>query len=623
MYSNKADIWSLGCILFEMATDKRAFSSDFAVFQYSISPAPLNGDGQETSNDLLEGFKIMDLLAVDPKQRPSARQLRTSCQILRYIERHNRQHPQAPIQNADGSALLAAASNSDLVALDCIIQDAELTCPSWWKEVSSQSMSAAVSNRNKEVVHRLLEAGVDGAFALFCAARLGDQSETRYLIDSQIRGASERHDRIRNALKYAIEFREAWTVKRIIRGVDYLRSADFTDLYKAIESGSNDRTSTCAIAEFFCLLSMTRVQSGESLFTGRIRYPRLIEKIENIPRPTFGDLVRFPISKPLENISHPTFANILDGNCWFTVSSNTRLDDLELDLQSYANSKNPIILCVAISQDGMYLGTRSWTSVCIFETELCGTLKMLSTPTSLYWEHSDRSHIPPLCFLADSQDYFLSGWGASIYRGHRRSISILDVKFDHNYFGCHNNGVVTSLAVSRTGNILISASSNHTVRIWNVQSEELLHEFSSVPGANISLSPDGHWMTIGSSDWDYISIWDIQHSRIHKRHANFRTAAFSPTGLLVLSDRVSPDQEGTVCTYSQSQDGLFDISKWGEGITAASVHLSFTCDGMWLVCGRRGRIEFRNLRTGALKYAVYAPKHDNQDEICTQTRKWN
>src|SRR5271170_3594529 len=33
-YTNKVDIWALGCILYELATRKRAFKNDWEVFQY-------------------------------------------------------------------------------------------------------------------------------------------------------------------------------------------------------------------------------------------------------------------------------------------------------------------------------------------------------------------------------------------------------------------------------------------------------------------------------------------------------------------------------------------------------------------------------------------------------------
>src|SRR5438105_8415469 len=35
-YNNKADIWALGCIIYEVFTGARAFSSDLAVFTYKF-----------------------------------------------------------------------------------------------------------------------------------------------------------------------------------------------------------------------------------------------------------------------------------------------------------------------------------------------------------------------------------------------------------------------------------------------------------------------------------------------------------------------------------------------------------------------------------------------------------
>jgi serine/threonine protein kinase len=36
MFNNKVDIWSIGCILFELAVGKRAFDSDFAVLEHKL-----------------------------------------------------------------------------------------------------------------------------------------------------------------------------------------------------------------------------------------------------------------------------------------------------------------------------------------------------------------------------------------------------------------------------------------------------------------------------------------------------------------------------------------------------------------------------------------------------------
>ena len=77
-FNNKVDIWALGCIIFEIVFRKKAFSSDFAVYQY----AGTNGecfkipDTTAMSIDLtLVSEVIKDLLAIDPSDRPSAQAL--------------------------------------------------------------------------------------------------------------------------------------------------------------------------------------------------------------------------------------------------------------------------------------------------------------------------------------------------------------------------------------------------------------------------------------------------------------------------------------------------------------------------------------------------------------------
>jgi tetratricopeptide (TPR) repeat protein len=77
-YNNKVDIWALGCILFEMASGSKAFSSDMAVQQFSVSDAPSLAI-QITSFDNSESYMrdiIAHTLQISSWKRPTARQLR-------------------------------------------------------------------------------------------------------------------------------------------------------------------------------------------------------------------------------------------------------------------------------------------------------------------------------------------------------------------------------------------------------------------------------------------------------------------------------------------------------------------------------------------------------------------
>jgi len=72
-YNNKLDLWSLGCILFEMITDHSAFSGDYAVLQYTQSKIRHNLSLNSNTEWLLRFFCIHNLLEIDPVLRPSAK----------------------------------------------------------------------------------------------------------------------------------------------------------------------------------------------------------------------------------------------------------------------------------------------------------------------------------------------------------------------------------------------------------------------------------------------------------------------------------------------------------------------------------------------------------------------
>jgi serine/threonine protein kinase len=77
-YTNKVDIWSMGCILFELAVGQKAFSDDIAVYRYG-------GSGEEFIVVLDETFDeisksritdtVVSSLQIKPSLRPSASDL--------------------------------------------------------------------------------------------------------------------------------------------------------------------------------------------------------------------------------------------------------------------------------------------------------------------------------------------------------------------------------------------------------------------------------------------------------------------------------------------------------------------------------------------------------------------
>ena len=74
-FSNKVDIWSLGCILYELAVGKKAFNGDYAVFYHKINGTKLEVNLDESFNE--DGRRcitetIDQMLEIEGSSRPSA-----------------------------------------------------------------------------------------------------------------------------------------------------------------------------------------------------------------------------------------------------------------------------------------------------------------------------------------------------------------------------------------------------------------------------------------------------------------------------------------------------------------------------------------------------------------------
>jgi len=83
-YNNKVDIWALGCILYEIVTLRKAFSTDNAVYEYSMQQA-LDEERVRLPLDLsvykdewfekVIGDLLHTMLEIDSSMRPSAADL--------------------------------------------------------------------------------------------------------------------------------------------------------------------------------------------------------------------------------------------------------------------------------------------------------------------------------------------------------------------------------------------------------------------------------------------------------------------------------------------------------------------------------------------------------------------
>jgi WD40 repeat protein len=99
---------------------------------------------------------------------------------------------------------------------------------------------------------------------------------------------------------------------------------------------------------------------------------------------------------------------------------------------------------------------------------------------------------------------------------------------------------VHSAPISRDGRFLASASSDQTVKFWEIESGRELKSFSGHTGDvnTVAISPDGQLLASGSDD-KTVRIWEVSAGRELYNlagHTGFvQGVAFSPDGKLLAS----------------------------------------------------------------------------------------
>lgn len=198
VYNNKADLWSLGCIIYEVITGEKAFFDDTAVFQYAsyhALPIEFTRKRGPTSNyGLVMVYFVPELLAVNPHMRPSAQIMRQFIKISEFLISCNFQPSQ--ILRKDELFLIAlyhaiTAKRADIISL-LIDLNIDITVP---HENGLTTLEIASQSGDIQLSKLLIKAGANGSPLLVQAAMEGELGIINTLLSAGVNIHAKAGDR--------------------------------------------------------------------------------------------------------------------------------------------------------------------------------------------------------------------------------------------------------------------------------------------------------------------------------------------------------------------------------------------------------------------------------------------
>ncbi len=95
---------------------------------------------------------------------------------------------------------------------------------------------------------------------------------------------------------------------------------------------------------------------------------------------------------------------------------------------------------------------------------------------------------------------------------------------------------VNTLALSPNNQTLISGSTDSTIKLWNLHTEELLYTLTghSTAVLSVAITPDGQTLASSSRD-GIIKLWNLQTGEVLQTLSGGSPVAFSPDGKILVS----------------------------------------------------------------------------------------
>jgi serine/threonine protein kinase len=99
VYTNKVDIWALGCILYELACGRKAFSGDWTTLAYALDPNRRSlpfSTAFPTSVQKTIHSSFVPMLYLDPLKRPRVSSVNSAFQLMRDEDRQDELFDRTP-----------------------------------------------------------------------------------------------------------------------------------------------------------------------------------------------------------------------------------------------------------------------------------------------------------------------------------------------------------------------------------------------------------------------------------------------------------------------------------------------------------------------------------------------
>ncbi|MFB2969398.1 WD40 repeat domain-containing protein [Aerosakkonema sp. BLCC-F183] len=158
----------------------------------------------------------------------------------------------------------------------------------------------------------------------------------------------------------------------------------------------------------------------------------------------------------------------------------------------------------------------------------------------------------------------------------------------------HSDNWVTSIAISSNGQSLISSGYEKTIKLWNMETGQLVRSFSGIGGFFRTIAISSNGQILASACDGIVEVWNLNTGNLLYR--------LSGAGSVV---GITPDSQTLVSGMSDNKVKLWnlrtgDLQQALPGNVESSGHISISSDGTILAAASMFKVSLWNLRTGEL-----------------------